>query len=366
MIKYSIIIPFHSNINLLTMCVSKLVETMNLNESEIIIVDNNAKGSQINSDFQFKNECKILYKKENLMYPRAINLGVENAEGEYLIFCDADTCVTSNFYKPLTKVFLDDSIGYSSAKLLNIHTNNIQEFGITSSYYNFPHPFSGRKSDFELIKNNHYPLAACAACSSIKRNLYIDIGGFDEELIHSYSDIDLCIRLKEKGYKTVCVANSIAYHCGSSTTESGMSSSLKEDTKGIFHSKHKQIPVQITEYIDKASDFFLKTINLDQKDYLVFDCSTIGNSDYYIDTIIRNLELNKTMYYRHPYPIRDAQTIDLLNFIPHTIRNYKVPILYFTDSFSSFLNNSLWKECRKNYNDIVFDRNANIELLQNI
>lgn len=363
MIKYSIIIPFHSNINLLTICVSALTKTLNMDESEIIIVDNNAESSQIKSDFPYYNECNIITRKENLMYPRAINLGVENAQGKYLIFCDADTCVTNNFYKPLTDVLLEEGIGYSSAKLLNMQTNNLQEFGITSSYYNFPHPFSGRNSNFELIRNNHYPLAACAACSSIRRNLYIDIGGFDEELIHSYSDIDLCIRLKEKDYKTVCVSNSIAYHCGSSTIGSGMGANLKEDTKGIFYSKHKNIPVQISEYINRASEYFLQTTKLNQKDYFVFDCSTIGNSKYYINTLIENLELKETMYYRHPYVKRDAQIIDLINFVPHTIRNYKVPILYFTDSFNGFKNNSLWKECRKNYNDIVFDRNANIELL---
>lgn len=364
--KYSIIIPFHSNTNLLTMCVSALCKTLNMNESEIIIVDNNANGSQIKSDFQYKNQCKIIQKNENLMYPRAINLGVEYAQGEYLIFCDADTCVTDGFYKPLINALLNSENGYASAKLLNMQTNDLQEFGITSSYYNFPHPFSGRKFNFELINYDHHPLAACAACSAIKRNLYIDIGGFDEELIHSYSDIDLCIRLKDKNYKTICVANSLAYHCGSSTTGSGMSASLKEDTKGIFYSKHQNIPVQIFNYIDKASEYFLSNIILKQRDYFVLDCSTIGNSDKYINRILHNLNLKETMIFKFPYTKRDAQVIDLINFIPHTIRNYKIPILYFTDTFTAFKNNNLWKECRKDYNDIVCDRNANIEFLRNI
>ena len=156
-----------------------------MNQSEIIIVDNNAEKSQLNIDFSYYNECNVISRKENLMYPKAINIGVENASGEFLIFCDADTCVTENFHQPLTNALLKGDVGYSSAKLLNMQTNDLQEFGLTSSYYNFPHPFSGRHPSFELIKDDHYPLAACAACSSIKRNLYIDIGGFDEELIHS-------------------------------------------------------------------------------------------------------------------------------------------------------------------------------------
>lgn len=366
MIKYSVIVPFHSNLNLLTICINALIKVLDFSESEIIIVNNNAEGSQISSSLEIAKKCKIISKSENLMYPRAVNLGAENASGKYLIFCDADTCVSYDFHKILTKQLELDGIGYSSAKLINMYTNDLQEFGITSSYYNFPHPFYGRKLDFELIKTNHYPLAACAACSAIKRELFYDIGGFDESLIHSYSDIDLCLRLMKKNYKTICVADALAYHCGASTIGSGMGSSLKEDTKGIFMAKHPNIPIQIEKYIDKSCDYFLQINNLNDKDYFVMDISTIGNSELYINKIINNLDLSETLRYRRPYPQRDAAKIDFLNFIPHTIRNYRVPILYFVDSFLSFKENSLWKICRENFKDIVFDRHANIELLSNI
>lgn len=63
------------------------------------------------------------------------------------------------------------------------------------------------------------------------------------------------------------------------------------------------------------------------------DCSTIGNSKMYIDRTIRNLNLSETARYRRPHTQRDATKIDFLNFIPHMIRNYRIPILYFVDSF---------------------------------
>lgn len=173
MIKYSIIIPFHSNLNLLTICVNALYKVLDFSESELIIVDNNVDGSQIDSNIETDKHCTIISKKENLMYPRAINMGAANARGDYLIFCDADTCVSKDFHKLLVKELETDGIGYASAKLVNMYTNNLQEFGITSSYYNFPHPFYGRPINFKLIQNNHYPMAACAACSAIKRELFM-------------------------------------------------------------------------------------------------------------------------------------------------------------------------------------------------
>lgn len=366
MIKYSIIIPFHSNLNLLTLCIDSILKTLDISESEIIIVDNNANGTQIDPEWDFFKYCKIITRTSNLMYPKAINLGVEYAQGEYLIFCDADICVTNNFHKALTNALTIDEIGYASAKFLNMITGNLLEFGITSSYYNFPHPYAGRSQNFELIQKNHYPLAACAACSAIKRKLFISIGGFDEELVHSYSDIDLCLRLLQHQYKTICVSDAIVYHCGSSTYGSGMGANLKEDTKGIFMAKHKNIPIQISQYIDTACDFFLKKYQLLTQNYFILDCSTIANSNIYLDAVIANLNIKETGRYRYPVSLRDTCEIDFLNSIPYQIRNYKIPLLYFVDNFLSAHGNSLWKYCRKDYKDIVVDRQANVELLQNI
>lgn len=366
MINYSVIVPFHSNSNLLSMCISSLEKALDPAESEIIVVDNNSCGTQIPADLNIQKRCRVISIKENLMYPRAINLGAENANGEFLIFCDADTCVTQGFQIGLTAALNDESVGYSSAKLLNMYTNCIQEFGISSSYYNFPHPYAGRPADFELVSKDHSPLAGCAACSATRRKLFLETGGFDEKLVHSYSDIDLCIRFKNKGYTTMCVSNAIAYHCGSSTVGSGMGPSLKEDTKGIFTAKHPDIPVSITEYIDRACELISRKNQQIDRNYYVLDCSTIANSDLYIDRIVDDLHIDETERVRFPYRQRDAACIDYLNFIPFFIREYKVPILYFIDNFSSFKNNSLWKECREYYHDIVADRNANIEFLANI
>lgn len=366
MIKYSVIVPFHSNSNLLTMCISALEKALDMSESEIIVVDNNAAGSQIDSSLQIGERCRLFSIKDNLMYSRAINFGVEKARGKYLLFCDADTCVTPGFQRALVDNLNSHNIGYTSAMLLNMDTNRIQEFGITSSYYNFPHPYAGRPMDYELVTENHSPLAGCAACSAIKRDLFMQVGGFDEKLIHSYSDIDLCLRLEKIGYKTMCVANAIAYHCGSSTKGSGMGPSLKEDTKGIFTAKHPEIPVQITQYIDKSCDFILSKDVIKDRDFYVLICSTVANPELYVNRIINNLNIAETGRFKHPYSRRDAICVDYINFIPYFIREYRIPILYFVDSFLSFRGNTLWKSCRKEYSDIVADRNANVEFLSNI
>lgn len=106
--------------------------------------------------------------------------------------------------------------------------------------------------------------------------------------------------------------------------------------------------------------------NVRDKHYLVLDCSTIENSDLYIDRILNNLHLEETERYKFPYKQKDATFIDYVSFIPSFIRGYMVPILFFVDSINSFKNNAQWKDCRQNYHDIVVDRNAKINFVGNI
>lgn len=366
MIKYSVIIPFHSNSNMLSLCITSLSKTLDPDESEIIIVDNNSQGSCLNIDLNSLTNCRIISVQENLLYPKAVNLGAKNAVGKYLLFCDADICVGNNFHKHLTDSLENQIIGFSSAKLLNIFTGYILDFGIACSRYNFPHPFAGQLPNHPLVNHNHFPLAACSACSAIKHDMFDMIGGFDETLLHSYSDIDLCLRLREYGYKTICVSNAIAYHQGSSAKGSGMSKSLKEDTKGIFLAKHTMIMSDITKYLAESCEHVTQNIEMPEKDYFTLNISTIGNPNTYIDFIKKQLHIKETSHINLPVSARDMSHIDLLNHVPHIIRNYRIPILYFVDSFTALYNNSLWKECRKHYADIVVDRNANILLLSSI
>lgn len=366
MIKYSVIIPFHSNLNMLSLCMTSLSKTLVTSESEIIIVDNNSQGSDLNIDLNSFPNCRVISVRENLLYPKAVNLGAKNASGDYLLFCDADICVQKNFHIYLTDTLENQNIGFSSAKLLNIFTGRILDFGIACSYYNFPHPFAGRLPNHPLVNHDHFPLAACSACSAIRHDIFNEIGGFDDALLHSYSDIDLCLRLKEHGYKTICISDAIAYHQGASTRGSGMSESLKEDTKGIFLSKHDMIKADITTYLAESCEQILQDAEILKKEYFFLNLSTIGNPDIYIEFVKDYLRIRETSHINLPVSKRDMDHIHLLDHVPHIIRNYHVPILYFVDKFTALYGNALWKECRKQYADIVIDRNANILFLNSI
>lgn len=362
----SVIIPFHSNDNLLAACLYSVSQAIDP-EDEIIVVANNADQSALNFNFS-DFSCKVIYRYENLMYPKAINLGAYHAKGDYLLFCDADIYAHKHALSALLQGLANNHMAaYASAKLLDFQTRRIWEFGTASSEINFPHPYRFREIDYPLCKSDRIVWGACAACSAIKKETFLQIGGFDERLVCSYSDLDLAIRLRDKlGMQTICVADSLAYHQGGSTIGSGMDSFAKEDTKGIFLSKHPNIQWNLDQYIKDSCVHFRNLYKHNCREYICVDASSIVNAQQYIDCFSSYLDIRVLGEYRFPPRNRDAQRIDLINHVHHSLRSYQVPLLYFVDSYTALGGNSLWKECRCQYDDIVIDRHANVELLANI
>ena len=54
--------------------------------------------------------------------------------------------------------------------------------------------------------------AVTAACLMMRRDVFEEIGGFDEELAVAFNDVDLCLRIRERGYRVVYVPHALLYH----------------------------------------------------------------------------------------------------------------------------------------------------------
>ena len=361
--KKTIIIPYHSNFRLLCACYQSLKKTID-SDTDILVVANNSDKKYLNID---KNliDCKIIKVNENLFYPSAINYGAYNAKGDVLIFADADTYYSDNEWQSnlLYPLFNENDVGYTGAKLLNPKNGRIIDFGIACTAYNFPHPFKNRYPDYPLTLKNYDSFGTCAACSAIFKDVFLQLGGFDNKLVHSYSDIDLSIRLRRCGLKTKSVHNSIVFHQGASTIGSGMSENLKEDTKGIFCAKNADKLIEnMHEYINISGKFFKKKYNY-SKQFICVDISTIADSKKYIEEYSKVLSIDILYIYHMPYKVRDAEQIDLINTLDYNFRAMKTPILYFTDNYLALNNNSVWYNYRDCSQDIVIDRNFNITSL---
>lgn len=356
--KYSIIIPFHVNEIQLEYCLRGILFN-NPIDSEIIIIGHNP--PNIKDKFDNKR-IKIIELQSPAPYPKAINTAVKQSKGQDLLFLDQDTYVFENWFNNIIKFYTEKSkeeqVGIVSSKLICPTSGKIIDFGIAFTKYNAPHPWKGCDPDFVLTNQNYKVQAACSAAMLINKELFLSVGGFDEELPYSYCDIDLCLRLKEKEYSTWIVNDAKAYHFN------GLPKSnidfYKQDTKALFYVKnYHRIEHDMAKYMYANYQFFISK-HQKQSAYFLIDMTTVIDRDWYLQYIRDYLEFNILDGITLPYAKRDSSGISLYNSLSWSVLRKKIPIIFFVDIINSLIENALWFSSRDCSRDLIIDRNGNI------
>ena len=212
----SIIIPMKDQSKVSKRCFDSIYNKMKYSNFEIIVIDN---GSTLKETIDMLDEYKnshdnfIVKRIESeFNYSYLNNEAVKIAKGEYLLFLNNDTEV-------IEEDFLDYMVGYASLdhvgcvgikllypdKLVQ-HAGVVLGFGgvaghiyVANSYYD--NGLFGR-----LVMPYNYT-AVTAACLLVKKSKFISVKGFDEKLKVALNDVDLNLKMLDKGYYNVCLSN---------------------------------------------------------------------------------------------------------------------------------------------------------------
>jgi GT2 family glycosyltransferase/ADP-heptose:LPS heptosyltransferase len=193
------------------------------NSVEIIIDEWNRRVDKNNFN------VKILMMNKNVGFGGACNIGAYHAKGEHLIFLNADTTSTPNWIKPMIELFDDPSVGIVGNLQLKEGELHGSIDGAGSEWFweeeNFVH--IGRHClDGKHIKSplhyNEIPFGlrtvaeremVTGCCFAIPRKLFQEVGGFDEKYRLGYwEDSELCMTIREMGYKILFQPRSIIFH----------------------------------------------------------------------------------------------------------------------------------------------------------
>lgn len=152
---------------------------------------------------------KVVYWKEKgFNYPSINNLGVEYAKGEYLLFLNNDTEIrNADCIKELVSQCQRKEVGAVGARLY-YEDGTIQHAGVIVGVGGVAgHAFLGYDHDapgyFGRIKLLQDYSAVTAACIMIKKTVYEEVKGFDEEYAVAFNDVDLCLKIRQAGYLIV-------------------------------------------------------------------------------------------------------------------------------------------------------------------
>lgn len=209
--KVSIIIPNKDQAKTLKKCVDSILQKSTYKNYEIIIVENNSVEPQTTKYYEqiSKNDkVKIVKWDKEFNYAAINNFGVKQASGDYILLLNNDTeVIKSKWIEELLMHAQMNDVGIVGGKLY-YPDDTIQHAGIVvgvngvadhigKGFGRYENGHMGRL----LIKQN--VSAVTGACLMIRKNVYEEVGGLTEEFAVAFNDIDLCMKVREKGYNIV-------------------------------------------------------------------------------------------------------------------------------------------------------------------
>lgn len=223
---------------------------------EIILVDNGSSdGSlEIAKSFADELEIEIIKNSENLGFAKAANQGIKRADSELVALVNNDAFLDERWLEEIAKACKnDDSAGIFASKILfpdgRINSaGHIIYRGLAVMERGFFEKDSGQY-DFDC-----YVAGACAAAAAYRRELFDEIGFFDEDYFMYNEDVDLSLRAILFGWKIRFVPRAVAWHLHSASTGFLSDFSVYYNSRNWVWSILKNIP---TKVLLKEMPFFL-------------------------------------------------------------------------------------------------------------
>jgi GT2 family glycosyltransferase len=208
---------------------------------EVVTVDNPTPEDVAASLRHEVTGAEVLENDRNEGFGPAANRGAERARGELVLFLNTDTLVGPGWLEPLVETLRSDpGIGAAVPMFLN-DDGTIQEAGgllfedASTLMYGYGEPPT--EPAYRFRRTVDY---GSAACLLLRRAEFLDAGGFDPAFVPAYcEDVDLQLRLRERGRRTVYEPRSSVVHSrfGSSGLDERVAAGLVEKHTAILRER---------------------------------------------------------------------------------------------------------------------------------
>jgi N-acetylglucosaminyl-diphospho-decaprenol L-rhamnosyltransferase len=249
-VDLSIISVNYNSLEYLRPCVTSIYEWTRGISFEIIVVDNASPKGDIASLKPEFPEIKLVKSETNLGFAGANNLGFQHSAGDWVLFLNPDTKLTSS----ALNVMLEQSrslpgLGIAGCRLLNgdgsVQTSSIMSFpGILNSLFgleflrlHWPEIW-GIGPLFAKNPRNAEVEAISGACMLVQRQVFEQIGMFSENYFMYSEDIDLCYQAVRAGFKNYYIGQASMIHYGGTSSTSERQTTMKTTAELQFCEKN--------------------------------------------------------------------------------------------------------------------------------
>lgn len=276
--KISIVISNKDHAEDLKRCISSIIEKSTYENYEIIVVENNSTSQEIFDYYkELEKEAKVKvvsYKapseKPGFNYSAVNNFGVSHAAGDYILLLNNDTqVITVNWMEELLMYAQRQDVGAVGGKLYYAN-KTIQHAGVVLGLG--AHRTAGHSHYGQHRENLGYMGRLCyaqdvsavtAACLLVKKSLFDEVGGLDEEFAISLNDVDFCLKLRSRGLLNVFTPFAELYHFES--VSRGLDNEGKKAQR--YNRESEQFRKKWKAVLDAGDPYYNPNFSLDRSDF---------------------------------------------------------------------------------------------------
>tara|TARA_R110000868_G_scaffold29106_6_gene108471 strand:+ start:14128 stop:15291 length:1164 start_codon:yes stop_codon:yes gene_type:complete len=270
--QLSVIILNYNVRYFLELCVLSVQTALTNIESEIIVIDNNSDDGSCEMIKALFSDVKLIQNKENVGFSKGNNIGVKQAKGRYICILNPDTVVAEDtFVKILAFAQRQKNLGIVGCRFIDGSGNFLPECKrgvptpwvaftkIAGLYKVFPRSrIFGKYYAQQVSKNENGKVdVLVGAFMLMKRELYQELEGFDEDCFMYSDDIDLSYRALKKGcFNYYFHETTIIHYKGESTLKDEIYMKRFQEAMQFFYKKHFKVAPLFTLFMNIGSYFF--------------------------------------------------------------------------------------------------------------
>jgi GT2 family glycosyltransferase len=224
----SVIIPTRDQVALLRRCIAGLRERGGCPRVELVVLDNRSVDRATIAylaELALEPDVTVLSYDAPFNYSAINNFGARQARGDVLAFVNNDVeAISAGWLEEMVSQACRPEIG-AVGSMLYYPNDTIQHAGVilglgtsgvaAHAYAHRPRGYVGQIGRALLTQNVS---AVTAACMVVRRDVFEEAGGFDEaRLPIAYNDLDLCLRIRARGYRNLWTPHAELYHLESAS-----------------------------------------------------------------------------------------------------------------------------------------------------
>ncbi|MFF3923930.1 glycosyltransferase family 2 protein [Paenibacillus lactis] len=242
--KVSVVIPNYNGEGYLRDCLTTL-NMQTYKDFEIILVDNGSDDCSVKLAQEIIPNIKCIKLEANSGFSKAVNIGIRQAQGIYVVLLNNDTILTKTWLERLVHCIENNRNAFSVGSKMIQHFNRMKIDNAGDALTIFGSCYQeGHGSSADSFTENRSVFTVCAGAAIYRKDLLIELGLFDEEFFAYLEDVDIGYRARINGYENIYCSQALLYHIGSATTGSGYNSlKVKLSSRNNVYLLYKNMPI---------------------------------------------------------------------------------------------------------------------------